>query len=143
MVARAIEGRPRDARDVELALRRPLSVHRAPQPLTIRMAAGGWTEWLRGAEASLRDAVEALGESGYCIHAPLSDWLAAALRAQMDVLHDWSAGLSPEELEHRTIATAAQRCVRNTLDAHAALGVAFEDAVPAAVLRWYRALPAA
>lgn len=131
----------RDARDLELTLRRPLFTHQAPQPLTVRAAAGGWTEWLRGAEKDLRDAVEALAGRGYPVHAPLSDWLAAALRAQQELLHDWSARLSPEELDHPFAVTAAQRGVRNTLDAYAALGIAFETALPADVLRWYRTLP--
>lgn len=128
----------RDARDVELALRRPFAAHRAPQPLAVRDAAGGFTEWLRGADAGLRDAVASLQAQGYTVHAPLSDWLAAALQARLDLLHDWTAQLSPQELEHHAVVTAAQRGVRDTLDAHAALGVAFQHAVPPAVLEWYR-----
>lgn len=128
----------RDARDIELALRRPLAAHRAPQPLVVRDAAGGWTEWLRGADAQLRKAVEALALRGYIVHAPLSAWLRDALHARRDLLYDWTARLPVEALEHRAIATTAQRTVRDTLDAHAALGVPFEDAVAPGVLDWYR-----
>lgn len=128
----------RDARDVELALRRPFAAHRAPQPLAVRDAAGGFTEWLRGADAGLREAVVLLRAQGYPVHAPLADWLAAALRARLDLLYDWTARLRVEELERHGIHTAAQRTVRDTLDAHAALGVAFEDALAPGVLEWYR-----
>jgi hypothetical protein len=128
----------RDARDIELALRRPLAAHRAPQPLAVRNAAGGWTEWLRGADAGLREAVDALSARGHVVHAPLSAWLRDTLHARRDLLYDWTERLRVEELEHRGIATTAQRTVRDTLDAHAALGVAFEDALPPGVLAWYR-----
>jgi hypothetical protein len=133
----------RDARDLELALRRPLAAHRAPQPLAVRHAAGGWTEWLRGADADLHLAADGLRARGYPVHAPLSQWLAAALRARMDLLHDWCSLLSPEELEHPRVVTRAQRSVRDALDAHAALGLGFDVAVPGQVLRWYRRLPPA
>jgi hypothetical protein len=132
----------RDARDIELALRRPLAAHRAPQPLTVRDAAGGFTEWLRGANAGLRDAVASLQTHGYTVHASLADWMAAALRARLDLLYDWTAQLSPEELQHPAVVTAAQRAVRDTLDAYAALGVTFEEAVSPAVLDWYRQVAA-
>ena len=43
----------REARDLELRLRRPLAEHRAPPPSTMRIGAGGVTEWLRGASMPL------------------------------------------------------------------------------------------
>lgn len=128
----------RDARDVELLLRRPLSAHRAPQPLTISHAAGGWTEWLRGADESLGVAVEELRLQGYPVHAPLAAWLSDRLRSRLDLLYDWCALLPPDALECMTVTSAAQRNVRDTLDAHAALGVRFANAIPPAVLDWYR-----
>lgn len=130
----------RDLRDLELALRRPLAAHRAPQPLTIRPSAGGFTEWLRGADANLRSAVEDLRSQGHRVHAPLAGWMADALLARRDLLYDWTAQLSPEELDYARAMTGAQRSVRDTLDAHVALGVAFEQHVPPVVLRWYQRL---
>lgn len=132
----------RDARDLELALRRPLAQHKAPQPLTIRRAAGGFTEWVRGAQAPLEDAVRGLQADGYRIHAPLAGWLRESLLARSDLLHDWSgASLCADELEHIAGETLAQRVVLDTLDAHAALGIDLEPRLPERVLRWYRGYP--
>lgn len=129
----------RDARDLELELRRPLAAHRAPQPLTVRPAAGGRTEWVRGAHARLVQAAGELQARGYRVHAPLSTWLRDALRARSELLHDWAAAqLTVDELEHRAGSTAAQRAVRDTLDAHAALGIAVEPLLPESVSGWYR-----
>jgi len=63
----------RDARDLELELRRPLAAHRAPPPLTVRVAAGGHTEWFRGAPAAgcspaqrvVRDVLDAHAALGF------------------------------------------------------------------------------
>ena len=131
----------REARDLELALRRPLSAHRAPQPLTIVATAGGHTEWVRGARAQLLAEVDRLRSGGYRVHAPLSDWLRAALLARAELLYDWtSAQLSPDELEQAAVDTVSQRVIRDTLDAHAALGIALEPWLPHPVWHWYRAL---
>ena len=131
----------REARDLELALRRPLSAHRAPQPLTIAAAAGGHTEWVRGARAQLLDEMDRLRAGGYQVHAPLSDWLRDALLARAELLYDWtSAQLAPDELEHRAADTGPQRVVRDALDAYVALGIALETRLPQPVWRWYRAL---
>lgn len=43
----------RDARRIELAWRRELTLHNAPAPLVVRRAAGGRTEWYRGAWEAL------------------------------------------------------------------------------------------
>ena len=47
----------RDARALELELRRMLVAHNAPAPLTVRREAAGHTEWYRGAFAQLAGAV--------------------------------------------------------------------------------------
>ena len=131
----------RDARDLELALRRPLAAHRAPQPLAVRSAAGGHTEWVRGAHARLREATSHLGARGYPVHAPLSDWLREAMRRRSDLLYDWAAAqLTPDELESRAGDTVARRAVRDTLDAYVALGIAIEPLLPDDVLQWYRSV---
>lgn len=131
----------RDARDLELALRAGLGEHNAPAPLAIRVAAGGHTEWFRGAEAPLAERVAGLGRRGYRVH-PLEGWLHAAMRTRADRLHEWSlAQLTPDELEGRPGATPAQRRVRDTLDACAALGIEVAALLAPAVLDWYRTHP--
>lgn len=128
----------REARDLELALRRPLLQHRAPQPLTVRDAAGGRTEWVRGAWPRLQAAARALEAEGHRVHAPLADWFRQALLARSELLYDWAAAqLAIDELEGHIADTPAQRAVRDTLDAHAALGIVLEPLLPEPAWRWY------
>lgn len=128
----------RDARDLELALRRPLAAHNAPAPLAIRVQAGGGTEWFRGVAAPLAQAVRALGEGGYRVH-PLRGWLQAALVQRRDGLHEWSlAQLGIDELDGLCGPTPAQQRLRDQLDGFVALELALDEVLPDAVLAWYR-----
>jgi hypothetical protein len=127
----------RDARDLELQLRKPLKAHRAPVPLTIRSAAGGQTEWFRGVSAPLSRHVAALAEGGYRV-LPLQGWLRAAALSRIDRLHDWAdAQLSVEEFEGLAGPTPAQQALRDVLDSHRALDIALVDRLPPAIARWY------
>ena len=129
----------RDARDLELELRRPLAEHNAPAPLTVRKEAAGHTEWFRGVASQLEVAVQGLRRRGYLVHAPLRDWLRPVLLARSDPLFAWTqAQLSPDELEGSTGPTPVQRMVRDTLDAYGALGIELEQLLPGEVWRWYR-----
>ncbi|MDG2526092.1 GIY-YIG nuclease family protein [Stenotrophomonas sp. HITSZ_GD] len=126
----------RDARDLELALRRPLKAHRAPAPLTIPVSAGGKTEWVRGAQRQVSDAVSRLGEQGYRSY-PLGRWLQAALHARLDRLYSWSEAQLPPGEEERTVDSPALRALRDWLDAHVALGIDPRPHLPAHVRAWY------
>ena len=129
----------RDARDLELELRRPLSAHRAPAPMAVRVQAGGQTEWVRGAAAALEQAVDALARRGHRVHAPAADWLRAALQERSERLYEWTwARLSSDELDGLVAMTPGARVVRDSLDACAALGIDLEAQLPPAVLHWYR-----
>ena len=65
----------------------------------IAAAAGGHTEWFRGAEAELAARVAALRLRGYRVH-PLQGWLRAALVERADRLREWTlAQLPVEELD--------------------------------------------
>jgi len=128
----------RDARDLELALRRPLKAHRAPAPLTIALAAGGKTEWVRGANSQLAAAARELAEQGYRVY-PLRPWARAAALQQVDWLFDWStAQLPPGELDFHAADTPARRALRDLLDSHAALDIDLQPHLPAHVWEWYR-----
>ena len=129
----------RDARDLELELRRPLVEHNAPAPLTVRKEAAGHTEWFRGVAPQLERAVEGLKLRGHVVHAPLREWLRPVLLARSDPLFAWTqAQLSPDELDGLTGPTPVQRMVRDTLDAYAALEIELEPLLPTEVLDWYR-----
>ena len=128
----------RDARDLELELRGGLGEHNAPAPLAIAAAAGGHTEWVRGAEAELAARVAALRLRGYRVH-PLQGWLRAALVERADRLHEWTlAQLPVEELDGLAGQAGAQRRVRDVLDACVALQIPLEARLPPAVLAWHQ-----
>lgn len=128
----------RDARDLELELRRPLAAHNAPAPLAVRREAAGHTEWFRGATPRLEQAVHSLGKRGHAVHAPLRTWLRPALLARGDRLYSWArAQLSPDELDGCAGPTPTQAIVRDTLDAYAALDIELETLLPPEVIRWY------
>ncbi|WP_223496848.1 GIY-YIG nuclease family protein [Stenotrophomonas indicatrix] len=110
----------RDARDLELQLRRPFKLHRAPAPMTVQDKAGGHTEWVRGANAALAEAVQALAQQGYHTY-PLRLWLRAAMVQRLDRLHDWAAVQVPEEESLRSPVGVA--ALRDAIDAYRALAI--------------------
>ncbi|HEY0334704.1 MAG TPA: GIY-YIG nuclease family protein [Stenotrophomonas sp.] len=127
----------RDARDLELELRRPLKAHRAPAPLTIQVGAGGKTEWVRGANQALVEAVRQLAERGYRVHS-LHDWACAALRDRADRLYEWSTAQLPlEASDHGVPVTPGLRALRDVLDGYAALGIDVQAHLPDHVRAWY------
>jgi hypothetical protein len=129
----------RDARDLELELRRPLVEHNAPAPMTVRREAGGHTEWFRGVASQLELAALMLQRRGHAVHAPLREWLRPALLARSDQLYAWSqAQLSPDELDGLAGPTPTQRMVRDMLDACVALDIELEPLLAPQVYRWYR-----
>lgn len=128
-----------EARAMETRLRRALSEHNAPPPLTVREEAGGGREWYRGASAALGEAARGLAAQGHPLHAPLRPWLRQALLQRSDQLYAWSAAmLSVEELEGLTGWTPAQRRVLDGLDAWAAMDLDPGPLLAPAVAAWYR-----
>jgi hypothetical protein len=131
----------RDARDLELRLRRQLVEYNAPAPLTVRAQAAGHSEWYRGASALLDQEVGALQTHGHAVHAPLRPWLRAALADRGALLYDWTlAQLAPEALEAPDAGDPLQCLVRDALDAYVALDVGLSALLPPAVVRWHRAI---
>lgn len=130
--------RVREARAMELSLGHALAEHNAVAPLTIRAAAGGGTEWYRGAALRFDEALQALRTQGHLVH-PLRPWLRSALEARTDQLFSSTqSALDPDTLESGACTLPAHRAVRDALDACMALGIDIEPHVPDAVLRWYR-----
>lgn len=130
----------REARALELSLRRKLILHNAPAPLTVRREAGGHTEWYRGAYDQLAEMAVTLAQGGHVLHDPLRPWLRQALVARSELLYSWSQAISPEEFEVSAdgVFSPGQRVVRDALDAYATLGIDLEPLLPDAVLRWHR-----
>ena len=132
--------RVREARDLERALGHSLAEHKAVAPLTVRVAAGGQTEWYRGAASPLGAAFDALRAQGHVLH-PLRPWLRSALEQRSDRLFSWTQTvLDPDTLGSGACSMPAHRAVRDALDACAALDIDIVPRVSDAVLAWYRQL---
>lgn len=130
----------RDARDLELALRRPLRLHRAPSPLTVEVRAGGKTEWVRGANLALVEAVRALAEGGYPVYG-LRAWLHAVMQQRVDRLYAWSSAQLPDPqlLLHSALHARAAAGLRDHLDGYQAMGIDPLPWLPEKVRAWYLA----
>ncbi len=128
----------RDARDLELELRRPLHAHKAPMPLTIRRQAGGHTEWLRGAYAVLAEQAQSLERRGHTLHAGAREWLARAMLERADRLYGWAAAHCPDGFSDPA-APEFKRLLIDVLDAYRAFDIDVEPYLPAELLRRARA----
>jgi hypothetical protein len=134
----------RDAVAVERSLRVCLRDHKSVQPLLVQPAAGGKTEWLRGAHGSLRLAVQALSDSGHRVHVPALAWFRDALQSRLSDLHPWTSSvwracqLDPYSGIDVTLPDDVASLVRDHLDGFAALGLEIAAELPASVRRWYR-----
>lgn len=131
----------RDARTLELRLRRQLAEHNAPAPMTMQEAAGGLTEWYRGAYDVVASEMRACGAAGYTVFDPARAWLRDALLGRSDRLHDWSlAALTVDDFDAPQVTSARHRIVRDTLDAYAALDIDLVPLLPTSTLDWHHAV---
>jgi len=131
----------RDARRIELELGHAIAAHGATEPLTIRSAAGGGTEWYRGALGFLEDAAASLGVRGHVVHAPARDWLRERLRARGDLLFAWSHEALAAIAQARHFgddARAIERTLQSALDAYQALAIDPDPLLSEPVRAWYR-----
>lgn len=133
-----------EARAIETRLRKALRAHNAPAPLLVSAAAGGQTEWFRGALEPLEHDTNALHAAGLRVHAPARPWLHDALERRASLLFHWSSrmleAIDPDfapSLCSRP-PTALERTLRDAIDAYDAFGIAPEPLVPDAVLGWWR-----
>jgi hypothetical protein len=130
-----------DARTLEIELFREAELHSAPAPLRVPAAAGGHTEWYRGAYPLLREAAAARAASlGYRLHVPASAWLGERM-AGAAVLYESTTHMLraiDAARAYGTRATLLEARLRNLLDSYAVLGLQLAPRVPPAVLHWYR-----
>jgi hypothetical protein len=133
----------RDARRLELELRRRLVEYNAPAPLTVRVQAAGLTEWYRGAYDQLSREVTTLAAHGHTVHAPLRPWVEAQLRARTQALYGWGSRVlesvegDPTHLDRLPTMQVLRQRVLDVLDAHAALGIDISEHVPEALAHWH------
>jgi hypothetical protein len=131
-----------DARRLESELFAVAELHRAPGPLRVAAAAGGHTEWFRGAYPLLCEALEhKAATGGYTLHRPAGGWLRARLDRQADTLYESSTHLLRSFETARAYgedASSLEAQLRNLLDACAAVGLEVTHRIPPAVLSWYR-----
>lgn len=128
-----------DARRLERDLKTRLRGHGAPVPLTIRSAAGGDTEWFRGALDPLVDLAAERERGGWRVHHGAQHILRAALRARGADLREWCARLDPIGLEsHDARSTSAQQRCADHLDAYVAFDISLREWLDEPVLAWHR-----
>lgn len=133
----------RDARDLELALGRPIEAHNAPAPLVVRREAAGHTEWYRGAYDGLLSRAGELESEGYMLHRPLRPWLRQRLLQRSDRLYAWASTVWAQMEQgpplDEPVLRMLRRHLRDVLDAYPALDIELEPLLPQEVSQWYRA----
>ncbi len=115
----------KDAQALETRLHRMLAIHGCPMPLTVRVQAGGGSEWYRGAWPVVREFVDDLDGLGYVVHGSATPWLAAALGGRRDSF----AGLVQQAYSDDSagwLAPAQRNALQDLLDAHRALDPGFD-----------------
>ena len=132
----------REARTLETRYGRALAEHSAAAPLTVNPAAGGHTEWYRGAYPVLAALAQAQAAAGFTLHAPLRPWLRQRLAASGELLYAWTRLLDPLHLQARgpdARASPAQRRVADVLDAYRSEQLDLARWLPPDVLDWHAA----
>lgn len=120
----------KEAQARETALHRHLDEWNAMQPITVRSAAAGKTEWYRGAYETLRAEIEKDKAVGCVVHVPALPWWQARLRAEREKLYAWVIWLTRDEASTLSQDERRQR-LADVLDAYEQLDVQLGEAVPA------------
>jgi len=129
-----------DARRIERLLGAALREHRASlAPLVIERAAGGFTEWYRGAQEQVaRLARELVDAGGYAPLISLDECLRQRLLLERDDLFERSIALvdAIDALGAEPRAIALRQKLHDMLDAYAALGIDVHEFLSVAVSEW-------
>lgn len=120
----------KEAQARETALHRRLDEWNAMQPITVRGAAAGKTEWYRGAYDLLCQHIERERSGGRIVHAPALPWWQVRLCAEREKLYEWGSWLTCGEACALPQHERRQK-LADVLDAYAWLDVPLGDAVPA------------
>lgn len=122
-----------DAQALETALHRLLVEHRAPVPLTMRLAAGGASEWYRGAAYVAHDFVIRQQTDGFVVHVHASHWLQQPMRRQQERLFELLQ-LAQAEQQAGWLDSTRKQALQNLLDAHRRFDPELERALPDGLL---------
>lgn len=120
----------KEAQARETALHRRMSDWNAVQPITVRTAAAGKTEWYRGAYDKLLEEIEHDEAQGRVVHRFALSWWQARLRIEREKLYEWITWISRDDVCPLPAQERRQR-LNDVLDSYAQLGVPLEDAIPA------------
>lgn len=123
-----------DAQALETALHRSLCGHRCPVPLTMRLAAGGVTEWYRGAYAAARRFVIECQLQGYVIHLQARTWLSPVMALACERLDGIVRQAFEEHCSGNLMPNQADR-VRALVEAHREFGADIEALFPESIRR--------
>ncbi len=128
-----------EAQAWETALKRSLRPHNAPAPLLSVRAAGGHSEWFRGAHGAVLDYMRGMAGQGFALH-PARPWLRGALARGSDSLYGWADALWQSMLDAGIDPSLHPLApsLRDACDEQDAFALGVEDRMPAEVVRWYR-----
>ena len=121
-----------EAQAMETRLHRRLSEHQCPIPMTIRVNAGGFTEWYRGASLIVDNFVLERGKEGYTVHPQARAWLAPQMKEMSESLHGMAAFAYEQHLADRLDPDALDR-LRALVEAQWAFGADIDTMVPGEV----------
>ncbi len=119
----------KEAQARETELHRRMCDWNAVQPITVRAAAAGKTEWYRGAYDRLLEELEHDEAQGRAVHRDALPWWRARLRAEREKLYEWIVWITRDDACPLP-ACERQRRLADVLDSYAQLGVPLESAVP-------------
>jgi len=133
-----------DARRIERLFADELREHRATAPLVIERAAGGFTEWYRGAHAPAAAlATRLVAAGGYAPPESLAARMHARLLQERDQLFERTTFLldAIEALQGEAQAAALEFSLRAMLDAYVVLQIDPHAFLPAHVIAWHASQP--
>lgn len=123
----------KDAQALETRLHRLLRDHACPMPLTLSIAAGGRTEWFRGANAIAAEAVDMLNSQGFTTHSSARAVIEERMTSELDHLFGLISRGHAQHLDGMLSRDALNR-LRNVVDAHRVFGVNVERTIPREML---------
>jgi len=126
-----------DAQALETRLHRDLVEHACPMPLTMRSAAGGFTEWYRGAYARARRFVAGCEAAGHVVVRDAALHLAPAMRESAERLESLLHLASRASLDG-ALGVAQRRALVDLVDGHRQFDPGLERRLPADAWREVR-----